>query len=133
MSAPARGGASPTPKPRRCATPEHHACDLTLADIAEVWRRGSVFASWRLDLTALARLESPDLAKFAARASGSREERWTVMAAVAKAVPAPGLSGTSYGRFDSRDEPDLADNVLSSLRRESGIHEEGAAAKKGGD
>jgi 6-phosphogluconate dehydrogenase len=112
--------------------PEHYAYDLKLADIAEVWRRGSVIASWLLDLAALALLESPDLAKFAGRVSDSGEGRWTIAAAVDEAVPAPVLSAALYERFGSRGEADFADKVLSALRYEFGGHEEKAAAKKGG-
>ena len=112
--------------------PEHYPYDLDLADIAEVWRRGSVIASWLLDLAALALLESPDLAKFAGRVSDSGEGRWTVMAAIDEAVPAPVLSAALYERFDSRGEADFADKVLSALRYEFGGHEEKAASRKGG-
>mgnify|MGYP001565140372 CR=1 FL=1 len=112
--------------------PERYAYDLNLADIAEVWRRGSVIASWLLDLAAVALLESPDLAKFAGRVSDSGEGRWTIAAAVDEAVPAPVLSAALYERFGSRGEADFADKVLSALRYEFGGHEEKAAAKKGG-
>jgi 6-phosphogluconate dehydrogenase len=112
--------------------PEHYAYDLKLADIAEVWRRGSVIASWLLDLAALALLESPDLAKFAGRVSDSGEGRWTIAAAVDEAVPAPVLSAALYERFGSRGEADFADKVLSALRYEFGGHEERAAASEGG-
>jgi 6-phosphogluconate dehydrogenase len=112
--------------------PERYAYDLSLADIAEVWRRGSVIASWLLDLAALALLESPDLAKFAGRVSDSGEGRWTIAAAVDEAVPAPVLSAALYERFGSRGEADFADKVLSALRYEFGGHEEKAAAKTGG-
>ena len=112
--------------------PEHYVYDLKLADIAEVWRRGSVIASWLLDLAALALLESPDLAKFAGRVSDSGEGRWTIAAAVDEAVPAPVLSAALYERFGSRGEADFADKVLSALRYEFGGHEEKAAAPEGG-
>jgi 6-phosphogluconate dehydrogenase len=112
--------------------PELYAYDLNLADIAEVWRRGSVIASWLLDLAALALLESPDLAKFAGRVSDSGEGRWTIAAAVDEAVPAPVLSAALYERFGSRGEADFADKMLSALRYEFGGHEEKTAAKKGG-
>ena len=112
--------------------PERYAYDLNLADIAEVWRRGSVIASWLLDLAAVALLESPDLAKFAGRVSDSGEGRWTIAAAVDEAVPAPVLSAALYERFGSRGEADFADKVLSALRYEFGGHEEKAAAKTGG-
>jgi 6-phosphogluconate dehydrogenase len=112
--------------------PEHYPYDLNLADIAEVWRRGSVIASWLLDLAAMALLESPDLAKFAGRVSDSGEGRWTIAAAVDEAVPAPVLSAALYERFGSRGEADFADKVLSALRYEFGGHEEKAAATMGG-
>ena len=112
--------------------PEHYPYDLNLADIAEVWRRGSVIASWLLDLAAVALLESPDLAKFAGRVSDSGEGRWTIAAAVDESVPAPVLSAALYERFGSRGEADFADKVLSALRYEFGGHEEKAAATTGG-
>jgi 6-phosphogluconate dehydrogenase len=112
--------------------PEHYPYDLNLADIAEVWRRGSVIASWLLDLAAIALLESPDLAKFAGRVSDSGEGRWTVAAAIDESVPAPVLSAALYERFSSRGEDDFADKVLSALRYEFGGHQEKAADKKGG-
>jgi 6-phosphogluconate dehydrogenase len=112
--------------------PEHYAFDLNLADIAEVWRRGSVIASWLLDLAARALLESPDLARFAGRVSDSGEGRWTIQAAIDEAVPAPVLSAALYERFGSRGEADFADKMLSALRYEFGGHEEKAAGRKGG-
>ena len=111
--------------------PELYPYDLELADIAELWRRGSVIASWLLDLTALALLESPDLARFAGRVSDSGEGRWTIMAAVDEAVPAPVLSAALYERFASRGQADFADRVLSALRYEFGGHEEKAAPAGG--
>ncbi len=113
--------------------PEHYPYDLNLADIAEVWRRGSVISSWLLDLAALALLQSPDLAKFAGRVSDSGEGRWTVQAAIDESVPAPVLSAALYERFSSRGEADFADKVLSALRYEFGGHKEKAAARKGVD
>ena len=112
--------------------PELYPYDLKLADIAEVWRRGSVIASWLLDLAAIALLESPDLAKFAGRVSDSGEGRWTIMAAVDEAVPVPVLSAALYERFASRGQADFADKVLSALRYEFGGHQEKAAAPAGG-
>jgi 6-phosphogluconate dehydrogenase len=112
--------------------PELYPYDLKLADIAEVWRRGSVIASWLLDLAAIALLESPDLAKFTGRVSDSGEGRWTIMAAVDEGVPAPVLSAALYERFASRGEADFADKVLSALRYEFGGHEEKAAGPEGG-
>ena len=110
---------------------EYYPYDLNLADIAEVWRRGSVIASWLLDLAATARLDSPDLAKFAGRVSDSGEGRWTIAAALDEAVPAPVLSAALYARFSSRGQDDFADKMLSALRYQFGGHEEKAATKKG--
>jgi 6-phosphogluconate dehydrogenase len=107
--------------------PEHYCYDLNLSDITEVWRRGSVIASWLLDLAALALVESPDLAKFAGRVSDSGEGRWTIAAAIDEAVPAPVLSAALYERFSSRGEADFADKVLSALRFEFGGHQEKAS------
>jgi 6-phosphogluconate dehydrogenase len=112
--------------------PEHYRYDLNLADIAEVWRRGSVITSWLLDLAAIALLDSPDLAKFAGRVSDSGEGRWTVMAAIDEAVPVPVLSAALYERFGSRGEADFADKLLSALRFEFGGHVEKPAAQTGG-
>ena len=112
--------------------PEHYPYDLNLADIAEVWRRGSVIASWLLDLAATALLDSPDLAKFAGRVSDSGEGRWTIAAALDEAVPAPVLSAALYARFSSRGQDDFADKMLSALRYQFGGHEEKAATKKVG-
>jgi 6-phosphogluconate dehydrogenase len=112
--------------------PELYPYDLNLADIAEVWRRGSVIASWLLDLAAIALLKSPDLANFAGRVSDSGEGRWTITAAIDETVPVPVLSAALFERFSSRGEADFADKVLSALRYEFGGHEETAAAKKGG-
>ncbi len=112
--------------------PEHYQYDLNLADIAEVWRRGSVIASWLLDLTAAALTENPDLAQFSGQVSDSGEGRWTVNAAIEESVPAPVLSAALYARFSSRGEADFADKILSALRYQFGGHEEKAAVKKGG-
>jgi 6-phosphogluconate dehydrogenase len=112
--------------------PEHYSFDLKMVDIVEVWRRGSVIASWLLDLAAKALLDSPDLAKFAGRVSDSGEGRWTVMAAIDEAVPAPVLSAALYARFSSRGEGGFADKVLSALRYEFGGHQEKVAAEKRG-
>jgi len=109
--------------------PELYLYDLNLADIAEVWRRGSVIASWLLDLAATVLLESPDLAKFAGRVSDSGEGRWTIKAAIDESVPTPVLSAALYERFSSRGEDDFADKMLSALRYEFGGHIEKAAAK----
>ncbi len=112
--------------------PEHNRYDLNLPDIAEVWRRGSVIASWLLDLSAIALLNSPDLGKFSGRVSDSGEGRWTIMAAIDESVPVPVLSAALYERFSSRGEADFADKLLSALRYQFGGHEERAAASKGG-
>jgi 6-phosphogluconate dehydrogenase len=111
--------------------PEHYSYDLNLADIAEVWRRGSVISSWLLDLAAMALLESTDLGKFAGRVSDSGEGRWTINAAIDASVPAPVLSAALYARFSSRGEDDFADRLLSALRYEFGGHHEKVATKKG--
>jgi 6-phosphogluconate dehydrogenase len=107
--------------------PEHYAYDLNLADITEVWRRGSVISSWLLDLTAASLLESPDLAKFAGRVSDSGEGRWTLKAAIDESVPAPVLSAALFERFSSRGEDDFSEKVLSALRYEFGGHKEKTA------
>ena len=112
--------------------PEHYLYDLNIADIAEVWRRGSVISSWLLDLAALSLLDSPDLAKFAGRESDSGEGRWTIAAAIDESVPAPVLSAALYERFSSRGEDDFAEKVLSALRYQFGGHDEKAAAGKAG-
>ncbi|HEU5340969.1 phosphogluconate dehydrogenase (NAD(+)-dependent, decarboxylating) [Edaphobacter sp.] len=109
--------------------PEYYVYDLNLGDITEVWRRGSVIASWLLDLAAISLLDSPDLAKFAGRVSDSGEGRWTIRAAIDESVPAPVLSAALYERFSSRGEDDFADKLLSALRYQFGGHEEKAAAK----
>ncbi|MGB7972044.1 MAG: decarboxylating 6-phosphogluconate dehydrogenase [Candidatus Deferrimicrobiaceae bacterium] len=104
--------------------PERYQYDFPLADIAEVWRRGSVIASWLLDLTAAALLDDPGLDKFAGRVSDSGEGRWTIHAAVDEAVPAPVLSAALYQRFASRGEADFADRILSAMRFAFGGHVE---------
>ncbi len=104
--------------------PEHYQYDLNLADIAEVWRRGSVVASWLLDLTAAALLRSPELTEFHGRVSDSGEGRWTVMSAIEEAVPAPVISAALYDRFGSRGKSDFADKLLSAMRSEFGGHAE---------
>ncbi|HVC89476.1 MAG TPA: decarboxylating 6-phosphogluconate dehydrogenase, partial [Acidobacteriaceae bacterium] len=112
--------------------PEYYAYNLNIADIAEVWRRGSVIASWLLDLAAISLLDSPDLKKFAGRVSDSGEGRWTIKAAIDESVPAPVLSAALYERFSSRGEDDFADKLLSALRFQFGGHEEKAAGSKAG-
>jgi 6-phosphogluconate dehydrogenase len=107
--------------------PEHYQYDLDLPDIAEVWRRGSVIASWLLDLTAAALIEDPALAKFAGRVSDSGEGRWTIKAAIDEGVPAHVLSAALYERFSSRGEANFANKLLSAMRYEFGGHLEKAA------
>jgi 6-phosphogluconate dehydrogenase len=105
-------------------TPEHYQYDFHLTDIAELWRRGSVVASWLLDLTAGALLKQPDLATFSGRVSDSGEGRWTITAAIDEGTPAPVLSASLYQRFSSRGEEDFANKVLSAMRFEFGGHVE---------
>lgn len=107
--------------------PEHYQYDLDLKKIAEVWRRGSVIASWLLDLTATALVQDPGLAKFAGRVSDSGEGRWTIKAAIDEAVPTPVLTAALYERFSSRGEADYADKLLSAMRFEFGGHLEKSA------
>ena len=104
--------------------PEHYQYDLNLADIAEVWRRGSVIASWLLDLTANALFEQPGLERFSGRVSDSGEGRWTAMAAIEESVPAPVLSAALYQRFASRGEDEFAERLLSAMRYQFGGHVE---------
>ena len=103
-------------------SPEHYQYNLNLADIAEVWRRGSVVASWLLDLTAIALARQPDLADFSGRVSDSGEGRWTITAAIEEGAPAPVLSAALFQRFSSRGEADFADRLLSAMRFEFGGH-----------
>jgi 6-phosphogluconate dehydrogenase len=102
--------------------PEHYQYDLNLRDIAEVWRRGSVIASWLLDLTAIALVKDPSLAEFAGRVSDSGEGRWTIKAAIDEAVPAHVLTAALYERFSSRGEAEFADKLLSAMRYQFGGH-----------
>jgi 6-phosphogluconate dehydrogenase len=104
--------------------PEHYQYELNLRDVAEVWRRGSVIASWLLDLTAAALVEDPALSKFAGRVSDSGEGRWTIHAAVDEGVPAPVLSAALYQRFSSRGDADYQDKLLSAMRFQFGGHVE---------
>ena len=109
--------------------PEHYRYDLNLSDIAEVWRRGSVIASWLLDLTATALHEDPTLSKFAGRVSDSGEGRWTIRAAIDEAVPVPVLTTALFERFESRGEAGFVDKLLSAMRYQFGGHVEKAAEK----
>src|SRR6516225_916802 len=102
--------------------PEHYQYDLNLADIAEVWRRGSVVASWLLDLTAISLLEQPALERFSGRVSDSGEGRWTLVAAIESTAPAPVLTTALYERFASRGESDFANKLLSAMRFQFGGH-----------
>jgi 6-phosphogluconate dehydrogenase len=104
--------------------PEHYRYDFDIRDVVEVWRRGSVVASWLLDLTASALTRSPDLGGFSGRVSDSGEGRWTVQAAIDESVPAPVLSAALYERFSSRGEGEFAGRVLSAMRFEFGGHHE---------
>jgi 6-phosphogluconate dehydrogenase len=108
--------------------PEHYQYDLDLQDIAEVWRRGSVIASWLLDLSAAALTQDPGLSNFAGRVSDSGEGRWTIKAAIDEGVPAHVLSAALYERFSSRGEADFADKLLSAMRYEFGGHLEKPSA-----
>ena len=102
--------------------PEHYQYDFNLADVAEVWRRGSVVASWLLDLTAISFLEQPSLERFSGRVSDSGEGRWTILAAIESTTPAPVLSASLYQRFTSRGEDDFAGKILSAMRFQFGGH-----------
>jgi 6-phosphogluconate dehydrogenase len=112
--------------------PEDERFTLDAADIAEVWRRGSVIASWLLDLSATALLQDPALTNFAGRVSDSGEGRWTIKAAIDEGVPAHVLSSALYERFSSRGEADFADKLLSAMRYQFGGHVEKPAAKRAG-
>jgi len=109
--------------------PEHYQYDLNLRDITEVWRRGSVVASWLLDLTAASLVKDPALSQFAGRVSDSGEGRWTIKAAIDESVPAPVLSAALYQRFSSRGEADYQDKLLSAMRYGFGGHLEKTAGK----
>jgi len=109
--------------------PEHYRYDLNLSEIAEVWRRGSVIASWLLDLTATALHEDPTVSRFAGRVSDSGEGRWTIKAAIDEGVPVPVLTSSLFERFASRGESDFADKLLSAMRYQFGGHLEKAAEK----
>ena len=104
--------------------PQYYPYDIEIADVAEVWRRGSVIASWLLDLTASALQESPQLEEFGGRVSDSGEGRWTLHAAIDEGVPAPVLTTALYSRFSSRGEDEFAGKVLSAMRKQFGGHVE---------
>ena len=113
------------PTPRNC--PRTHRFNLDLAEIAEVWRRGSVVGSWLLDLTAMALIESPSLTEYTGFVQDSGEGRWTVQAAIEEAVPADVLTSALYTRFRSRQEHTFAEKVLSAMRHKFGGHVERAS------
>jgi 6-phosphogluconate dehydrogenase len=110
--------------------PEHYRYDFNLADVAELWRRGSVVSSWLLDLTAISLLEQPSLEKFSGRVSDSGEGRWTILAAIESTAPAPVLTASLFERFASRGEDDFAEKLLSAMRFQFGGHLEKAAGAK---
>jgi 6-phosphogluconate dehydrogenase len=110
-------------------SPEHYQYDFNLADVAEVWRRGSVVASWLLDLTASSFLEQPTLERFSGRVSDSGEGRWTVLAAIESTTPAPVLTASLFQRFASRGEDDFAGKILSAMRFQFGGHIEKKAGQ----
>src|ERR1700726_5025997 len=124
----ARGAADAETTPLR--DPEQYQYDLNLRDIAEVWRRGSVIASWLLDLTAAALVQDPNLSRFAGRVSDSGEGRWTIKAAIDEAVPAPVLTAALYERFSSRGEAEFANKLLSAMRFQFGGHLEKTSEKQ---
>jgi 6-phosphogluconate dehydrogenase len=109
--------------------PEHYQYDLDLPEISEVWRRGSVIASWLLDLTSAALIEDPELSKFGGRVSDSGEGRWTIKAGIDEGVPTPVLTAALYERFSSRGDADFSNKLLSALRYEFGGHLEKPAEK----
>jgi len=127
----ANANAGTTPRPADAETtplrdPAAYAYEIDLAAVAELWRRGSVVASWLLDLTASALVKDPRLDTFSGRVSDSGEGRWTLQAAVDEGVPVPVISAALYQRFSSRGLADFSDRVLSAMRREFGGHEERA-------
>jgi 6-phosphogluconate dehydrogenase len=113
--------------------PRYYRFEIDVAEVAELWRRGSVVASWLLDLTAIALREDPDLGGFEGRVSDSGEGRWTVLAAIDEGVPAHVLSAALFERFESRGAADFADRVLSAMRKQFGGHEEKPAGKDAGN
>ena len=119
-AADAAGDAETTP----LREPKYYQYEIDTREVAEVWRRGSVVASWLLDLTAAALVEDPQLASFAGRVSDSGEGRWTSLAAIDEGVPAPVLTTSLYSRFSSRGEADFADKILSAMRKQFGGHDE---------
>ena len=108
---------TPTPRPPLLEHPEFYQYDINVGAVSEVWRRGSVIASWLLDLTAIALLESPDLEEFGGRVSDSGEGRWTTIAAIDSGVPAPVLTSALYSRFDSQGNALFANKVQSAMRK----------------
>jgi 6-phosphogluconate dehydrogenase len=104
--------------------PEFYSYEIDVADVAEVWRHGSVVSSWLVDLTAAALARSPELAEFSGRVSDSGEGRWTVKAAIDESVPAPVISASLWQRYESRTEGDFAARVLSAMRSQFGGHVE---------
>lgn len=118
------GGSAGDAETTPLRNPEHYQYDFNLPDITEVWRRGSVVASWLNDLTAIALLKSPDLSNFGGRVSDSGEGRWTIIAGIDEAVPTPVLTTSLYSRFSSRGEAEFADKVQSAMRFEFGGHHE---------
>jgi 6-phosphogluconate dehydrogenase len=104
--------------------PDAYQYQIDVSQVAEVWRRGSVVASWLLDLTAEALVEDPDLTSFSGRVSDSGEGRWTIAAAVDEGVPAPVISAALFGRFASRSNADYADRLFSAMRKQFGGHDE---------
>ncbi len=109
--------------------PGNYRYSLDIPEVAEVWRRGSVIASWLLDLTAAALTEDPGLTAFSGRVSDSGEGRWTMLSAVEEGVPAPVLAAALFGRFDSRDRDDFANQLLSAMRHQFGGHHEKAESE----
>jgi 6-phosphogluconate dehydrogenase len=106
------------------AHPEFYSFDINVADVAEVWRHGSVVSSWLVDLTAQALASSPELAEYSGRVSDSGEGRWTVQAAIEESVPAPVISAALWQRYESRAQGDFTGKILSAMRAEFGGHVE---------